>query len=57
MCEAVVYENGTGKRKDLGLVLQPTKRRRENQAVVVALKLRALVVALRVSQLLPEAFV
>jgi hypothetical protein len=57
MGEAVVYEDTAGKREYLGLVLKPTERRREDQSVVITLKLCPVVVALWMTMLLTKALV
>lgn len=55
--EAVMYENAARQREHLSLVLHAAERRREYQPVVVALKLRAVVVPYGVARLLSESFV
>ena len=55
--ETVVDEDAARKREDLRLVLQPAESRREDQAVVIALELRAVVVAFGVLMLLSESLV
>ena len=42
MRKAVVNKNASGQREHLGLVLQAAEGRRENQAVVIALKFGAM---------------
>jgi hypothetical protein len=44
-----MYEDAARQGEDLHLVLQTTKRCRENQSVIVALELRAVVMPLRVA--------
>ena len=56
MCEPVVDEDAPWQREDLSLVLETTKWCGENQAVVVALKLRPVVHTMWLS-LLSEPFV
>jgi hypothetical protein len=55
--EAVVYEDAARQGKHLGLVLHAPERGGEDEAVVIALEFRAVVVAFRVSVFLSEAFV
>ena len=57
VCQTVVYEDASRQWEYLRLVLQPAKRCRENQSVVVAFKLRAVVVPLGMAVLLPQPFV
>lgn len=40
MSKSVVDENGSGEREDLGFVLEASEGGRENEAVVVPLKVR-----------------
>ena len=55
--QSVVHEDAARQREHLCLVLHAAEGRREDKAVVVALELRAVVVALRVAQLLSETLV
>ena len=55
--ETVVYEDAARQRENLRLVLQPAESRREDQTVVIALELRAVIVALGVLMLLSESLV
>ena len=55
--EAVVYEDAARQREYLRLVLQPAECRREDEAVVIALEFRAIVVAFGMLMLLSEALV
>ena len=57
MGEAVVHEDAAWQREHLRLVLQTTERGREDQTVIVALELRAVIVALRVTMFLPETLI
>ena len=57
MREAVVDKDASRQGKHLCLVLQTTERSRENQAIVIALELCAIIVALRVAMLLSEALI
>ena len=57
MREAVVNKDASRQGKHLSLVLQTTERSRENQTIVIALELCAIIVALRVAMLLPEALI
>ena len=57
MGEAVVNEDAARQGEHLCLVLQPAEGSREDEAVVVALELRSVVVALGVAILLPESLV
>lgn len=55
--EAVVHEDGTGKGKHLRLVLHASERCGENKAVVVAFKLRPVVMTFGVLELLAKPFI
>lgn len=55
--EAVMYENAAWQRENLRLVLHTAERSREDETVVVALELRAVVVAVDVQVFLPESLV
>ena len=55
--EAVVDEDAAREGEHLCLVLQTTERSGENQTVVVAFKLRTIVVALGVAVFLPKALI
>ena len=55
--QTVMYKYAARQREYLCLVLQSTKRCRENQAVVVALKLSTVIVALDVALFLAESLV
>ena len=55
VCEPVVYEDASRQREHLRLVLQAAERSGEDEAVVIALELGA-VIALRLSVLLSKAF-
>ena len=52
-----MYKHTPRKGKHLGLVLQTSEGSRENQPVVVALKLRPVIMTLTVTLLLSQAFV
>ena len=54
--QTVVDEDAARKGEDLRLVLHAPERRGEDEAVVVALELRTLVVTLKVTAFLPKAF-
>ena len=56
VCEPVVHEDAAWQRKHLRLVLQATEGSREDQAVIIALEFRAIILAMR-AMLLPEPLV
>ena len=55
--QTVVYEDAARKRKHLRLVLQTTERGREDQPVIIAFELRAVIVALWMAVLLPQSLI
>ena len=57
VCEPVVHEDAARQGEYLCLVLQSAERSREDKPVVIALKLRAIVVAIGMPVLLTETFV
>jgi hypothetical protein len=57
MGKTVVYKHASRQWKDLCFVLKTTERRRENQAVIVALELCPVIMALGVFMLLSETLV
>jgi hypothetical protein len=52
-----VYEDAARKRKHLCLVLKTTERGREDQTVIIAFELRAVIVALWMAVLLPQSLI
>ena len=52
-----MYEDASRQREHLRLVLQSAERCRKDQSVVVALKLRTVVMAFTMTVLLSESFV
>ncbi len=57
VCQAVMHEDAARQGEHLGLVLHPAEGRREDEAVVVALELAAVVVPLYVAVFLSQPFV
>ena len=55
--QSVVYKDASWQGKHLCLVLQSAKGSREDQSVVVTLKLRAVIMALRMTVLLSQSLV
>jgi hypothetical protein len=56
MCKSVVHKYISRKRKYLGFILKPTERSRENEAIVVPLKVGSVVLPVMVF-LHPEALI
>ena len=57
VCQSVVYEDASRQGEHLRLVLQASERCRENQSVIVTLKLRAVVVPFHMAVLLPQPLI
>ena len=55
--QTVMYKNTSWQWEYLRLVLQPAKRRRKYQTVVIAFELGAIIVTLCVAMFLPQSFV
>jgi hypothetical protein len=55
--EAVMHEHTARKREYLGLVLQTTERCREDESVVITLKLGPVVMSLSMLMLLSKTFI
>ena len=57
MSQTVVHKDATRKRENLRFVLQKTEGSGENQAVIIALEFRSVIMALGVAMLLSETLI
>ena len=55
--KAIVYEDAPWQWEYLGLILQSSERCRENEAVIIALELRTVVMTLWMAMLLSEPYI